>query len=487
MVVLLAGILVAGCFGVGEKREKSPGSALWIGPGSKELEASEVARLQESGIRELMVEVAELDPGAPQPLVPVTPPALPPSIPTTLAIEGRWSGGGDPAGLAERVLEGARQLRFDQESRGVVVVGWHFDLETGDSLGSYADFLDEIRSGLDDTLFLSASLGRDDLDAPDLERVAEAVDFVVPFLYGQRVQEQEDGEAWDFVRLERQLRRLEEVGVPYLLGVVTLGTATHLSDEGAVKARTTGLSLQEILWNRDLKLRPGFSLEGVNRRVYSVNAERRTEVGKWEVRAGESIRVVRPATSDLEELMRLAGVWELPNYLGQLYYRLPSPDERLSLSLENLVNALEPVPATPDLHLDASLQRRTGRGWLARFSITNENGEITELSLVDSNYLQVQVLNGEFSQHRVQPGDFYRYDLYRTTDDGGIERGFRHPDVLRLFLPILEGEQQVASGDVEIYVRGEPELELVGNFLLSDGRELAVGPVRWPADDEDDG
>jgi hypothetical protein len=254
-----------------------------------------------------------------------------------------------------------------------------------------------------------------------------------------------------------------------------------------VKARTTGLSLQEILWNRDLKLRPGFSLEGVNRRVYSVNAERRTEVGKWEVRAGESIRVVRPATSDLEELMRLAGVWELPNYLGQLYYRLPSPDERLSLSLENLVNALEPVPATPDLHLDASLQRRTGRGWLARFSITNENGEITELSLVDSNYLQVQVLNGEFSQHRVQPGDFYRYDLYRTTDDGGIERGFRHPDVLRLFLPILEGEQQVASGDVEIYVRGEPELELVGNFLLSDGRELAVGPVRWPADDEDDG
>jgi len=346
------------------------------------------------------------------------------------------------------------------------------------SFETYGEFLRILRKELDRTLFLSVSVHRRWIGDPDLEKVTKAVDFVVPFLYGQRVNETEDGRAWDYVELEIQLRKLEQIGVPYRIGVVGLGTATHLNAGGGVRARTTRLSLQEILWNRALKLRPGFSLEGVNRRVYAVSAERSTEVGKWEVEKGEGVRVVRAATSDIEELTRLVAAWENPNHHGQVYYRLPSSEEKLSLTLENLLNALDSRPASPDLQFGVSLQRRTGRGWLMRFSIANANGEITELSLVDSNYLQVTALNGEISS-RVKAGDFYRYDLYRTQAEGEPKRTIRRPNLLRLHLPILDGQQRLASGDVEIKVQGSPDLQLDGRFLLPDGRTLEVGPRVW--------
>ncbi len=489
-------LLLAACPESWRPPAKAPGSALWAGLNSEALESSDLARLGEAGIGEIYLTVARLDPSAPGgPLVAVEAPDPPSSVPLTLAVAGEWTAGFDPETLAERVAESARQLRFDVEGRGGVPIGLHFDLTSVDAFGGYAAFLKRLRKELGGTLFLSVSLQRDWIGDPALEELARAVDFVVPFLYGQRVDETEDGKAWDFVELEIRLQKLEALGVPYLIGVVTLGTATHLNASGGVRARSTRLSLQEILWNRALKLRPGFSLEGVNRRVYAVAAEKPARLGKWQLDAGDGVRVVRAATSDLEELTRLVGVWEIPHHLGQVYYRLPSPQERLSLSLENLLNALDPSPASPDLELGVSLQRRTGRGWLVRLSIANRNGEITELSLIDSNYVQATALAGEFSS-RARAGDFYRYELYRTREGGEPVRDIRSPDLVRLHLPILEGRQQLTSGDIELKVRGTPALEVEGRFLLPDGRTLEVGPRIWrggrfedeePADADADG
>ncbi len=460
--------------------EKAPGSALWLGNRSEPLESRELARLAEAGISEVYLTAARLDPSAPEgPLVPLEVPDLPGSMPLTLAVSGEWTGAEDPEQLAERVAGATRALRFDIESRGGVPAGLHFDLKAVADLESYGAFLERLRKDLDRNLFLSTSLKRGWIDAPGIEAVAQAVDYLVPFLYGQRVDEPEDGKAWDYIELELKLRQLEELSVPYLIGVIGLGTATHLSGAGGVKARTTRLSLQEIVWNRKLKLRPGFSLEGVNRRVYAVTAEKPTTAGKWRLKSGEGIRVVRAATSDIEELSRLVDVWSIPNHLGQLYYRLPSPEERLSLTVENLLNALDPTPASPDLELGVSLQRRTGRGWLVRLSISNGNGEITELSLIDSNYIQAKALGGGEFATRVKEGDFYRYELYRTREGGEPERNIRRPDLIRFHLPILEGRQQLTSGDVEVKVQGTPALEVEGRFLLPDGRTITVGPRVW--------
>ncbi len=484
--LIACALLLGACPDAWRPPEKAPGSALWMGNKAEPLASRDQALLTEAGVGEVYLTVARLEPGTPSgPLVRLEMADPPGSMPVTLALSGDWTGSEDVEALAGEVTEAIRDLRFEVESRGGVPAGLHFDLGSVESFESYAEFLGILRRELDRSLFLSTSLKRSWIERSGVEEVVGAVDFVVAFLYGQRVDEAEDGKAWDYIELELQLQKLEQLGVPYMIGVIGLGTATHLSESGSVRARTTRMSLQEIVWNRDLKLRPGFSLEGVNRRVYAVTAEKSTRAGKWQLSKGEGIRVVRAATSDIEELTRLVDAWGVPNHLGQVYYRLPSAEEKLSLTLENLLNALDPTPAAPELELDVSLQRRTGRGWLVRLSIQNHNGEITELSLLDSNYVQARAVGAEFSS-RIKAGDFYRYELYRTREGAEPKRDIRNPDLLRFHLPILEGRQQLASGDVEIKVKGTPVLEVEGRFLLPNGKTVTVGPRIWRGGKFDD-
>ncbi len=484
--LIACALLLGACPDAWRPPEKAPGSALWMGNKAEPLASRDQALLTEAGVGEVYLTVARLEPGAPSgPLVRLEMADPPGSMPVTLALNGDWTGSEDVEALAGEVTAAIRDLRFEVESRGGVPAGLHFDLGSVESFESYAEFLGILRQELDRNLFLSTSLKRSWIERPGVEEVVGAVDFVVAFLYGQRVNEAEDGKAWDYIELEIQLQKLEQLGVPYMIGVIGLGTATHLSESGSVRARTTRMSLQEIVWNRSLRLRPGFSLEGVNRRVYAVTAEKSTRAGKWQLSKGEGIRVVRAATSDIEELTRLVDAWGVPNHLGQVYYRLPSAEEKLSLTFENLLNALDATPAAPELELDVSLQRRTGRGWLVRLSIQNHNGEITELSLLDSNYVQARAVGGEFSS-RIKAGDFYRYELYRTREGAEPERNIRNPDLLRFHLPILEGRQQLTSGDVEIKVRGTPVLEVEGRFLLPNGKTVTVGPRIWRGGKFDD-
>lgn len=477
VALLLLSIAHGGCFKGWQQQRKQPISGLWMGRGSEPIATSSVARLKELGIGEFFLEVAAFDPAATPPLEHLGIPEIPPSTAVTLAISGTWENiKGDPAQLAEEVHRALREIRFEVEGLGGVPAGIHFDPRRLDNAADYASFLETLRKLLDPTLFLSTSLQRSWLDQADLKEAIAAVDFVVPFLYGQRVDEREDPRSWDFVQLQRALETMEEIGAPYMLGLVTLGTATHLRGS-SVKARTTLLSLQQIIWNRQLKLVPGFSLEGVNRRIYEVKAERSTRLGSWDLQSGDVVRAVRSATSDLEELRRLLGAWDLEHCLGELYYRLPNEDEGLSLGLDNLFNALDSEPAAPDLKLEATVQRRTGRGWIFRFAITNLNGEITELSLIDNNFLQVTTAEGSFHE-RLRIGDFFRYDLGQLTDKG-FERNIRNAKAVRLHAPILEGQQRIQSGDVELYDKGEPELELLASFLLPDGRTLELGPYTW--------
>jgi len=478
LLLCTAGLCLAACPDAFRGPQKPPTSALWLGSGVPAPEVSQLAQLQTAGVGELFVEMARLEPDGK--LVRLEPPDLPPATSATLAIAGDRSALVlDPDELAARVAAEGQQLRFYAEGRGLLPVGLHFDLvdlRPGE-LERYGAFLARLRKRLDRTLFLSASVPRGWIELEELEAVTGAVDFVVAFLYGQRRDEEEDAAAWDFIRMQRGLERLEDLGVRYLAGLTTVGTATVMEKNGTVRGRTTRVSFTDLLWNRRLKLRAGFSLEGVNRQVYTLVAEQPVRLADLPVQKGELVRVMRPATSHLEEYMRLRGAWSLKNLLGQLYYRAPAPDERLSLTVGNLINGLASRPATPDLAVDANLQRGTGRGFLFRFTLTNRNDEVTELSLVDHNYLEVGTDRGRYG--RVRVGDFFRFVLFRRQPDGSLEATFRRADVIRLHLPMLEGGQSLTSGDVEIISSRQPVLTIRGRFILTDGRTLDVGPITW--------
>lgn len=474
-VLILAALAATGCPDAWRRAQKQPTSALWVAPGQEPIATSTTARLKEAGVGELFLEVARLDPESGQiERFEIT--EVPP-VSATLVVKGEWQTA-DAEELAERVHAELRELRFEAEKQGLIPAGFHFDLRRVDDFANLARFLAEIRDLADRTLFLSLSLPRPWLSREGWQELLEPVDFVVPFLYGQRVHEREDAAAWDFVEVQKSLERLEDLAKPYLVGVVTLGTATHLGASGKVRGRTTLASLQDIVWNEAFELEPGFALDGVNRRVYTLQARQRARIGRWELEPGDGVRVVRSSTSDLEELLRLLGAWGLEHHLGQVYYRLPKEVEAMSLQLDNLWNALDPAPAAPDLRLEATVQRRSGRGWIFRFAIDNLNGEITDLSLIDNNYLQITAQQGTFYREAGR-GDFFRYDLGDPQPDGSFKRNLR-PNAIRFHAPILDGRQRLETGDVELrYARGDPELELEARFLLPDGRSVQFGPYTW--------
>ncbi|MDX1430341.1 MAG: hypothetical protein R3282_08640, partial [Rhodothermales bacterium] len=78
----------------------------------------------------------------------------------------------------------------------------------------------------------------------------------------------------------------------------------------------------------------------------------------------------------------------------------------------------------------------------------------------------VRCLNGVFGQ-RIRTGDFYRFDLYRTTDGGELERTFRRSDVVRLHVP----EYGASDWGLEDLGRGEGAVP--ADWMMSMNASLA--------------
>lgn len=480
-LLLITALSLSACLDSWSRKSRSPVSGIWIGVESARLEPSDAALLQTVGIEEAYVEAATLLAEASEPIRRHAELPQDVGLPVHLVITGspRLPADKDAMeALASTVAEALRQLRFEAESRGWLVLGVCFDLEQTD-LGRLAELLHGIRDKLDD-LFVSSTVARVDVEAgsEELKALAKAVDFMVPELYGQRPKQADVKAAWDFGRLEKNVETLENLAVPYQVGVVTLGTAAYADRKGKVNEQTTEMTMQQVMADRNIRMQPGFALEGTDRRIYVLRAEGSARVNQWNLREGEMVRVVRAATYDLEELHRLLSLWPTKHLLGQVYYRLPGPLEGLSLPVESLAGALDTRPATPELALDVSVQRRVGRGWLVRFIIENLNREFTELSFTQYNYLEVRTAEGVFAAEQ-RPGDFYSYDLFLDRGDGSEpKRTIRNPNLMRLQVPVLEADQRVSTGDILIQSR-RLDLALEGRFLLPDGRVLDLGPATF--------
>lgn len=473
--VLVASSLIVAC-GESSQRptRKAAGSAIWVNSSSDPLQPNVASKLREAGVEEVFLQGGRLDASTGEIAVADVQISLPGGLACTVTFTGALKSGADPASLAERILASFRELQSRIEQEDSLVVGLHLDFTSVESLDAYGLLLKELRSKLSQKLYLSVTVQRPWLTDEALKLALDHTDFFVPFLYGQRIEEKEDSAAWDLSSIERSLQAADSLGRPYMLGVIGLGTATWNSAAGSIKERITRISMKDLVRNPDLQLRPGFSLEGTNRRVYVFEAQRKTTVGEWSLANEETVRIVRVAASDLEELLRRLDLWANPNRLGQLYFRVPHSDERLSLGAESLASALKLDSKSLDLKTDVAVQRRTGRGWLVRFTLINSSGGFSELALLENNYLEVKIESGHYG-NSANAGDFQRYDLLREID-GRRERTFRSPDILRLYVPMLEGQQQVVSGDIEVITNSAPTFRITGSFLLPEGKNLTIGP-----------
>lgn len=474
------------CSPARQRLDKPHRSALWVGAGGA-VTLAELGSLERVGVSELFVDAASLawDGRTPR-LEPRPLFSLPRRTGVTLVVRGVWPDGElDPAATATALAAEVASLLPQAEAQGLVPLGVHFDVAAGRTLASYGAVLSALQGELERDLFLSASMAREWIGVPGSAEVAGAVDFLVAFLYGQRPGESDHNASWDLQKVEANLDRLEELGRDYMLGVVTLGRAVHLGSGGEPLAETTRLSLGELARRPELELTYGFTLEGIDRLVYRFRVDEPVRAGEWSLPPGHSVRVTRLASAHVEELQRRLGVLRLDHLLGIAYYRLPAAGERLSLSLANLRAALAPevAVAAPQIALQLLEEGRRRRRY--RVVVANTNDEPTDIVLLGNNYAEVRVEGGSFG--RVEPGGFHRWELLRPDRRGEMVRAFRNAPVLRLYLPFLDGSEEVASGPVEIVAAGddEPVVSVGGSFVVPGGVTVEAVPAPEESEEEE--
>lgn len=469
-VLLAAAALMLSCGGASPRSDRAVGSALRVEPGVGTLNGVEAAALRQRGVHEVFLDAFEERPeGGLRRIEGLEKVELPPGTEATLVV--RADPPADVAGLA--ALWG--EVRLDLEYEGILPRGLHFDGPQDDPPDDSTGRVDALRE-LVPGVSLSATIPRRALSSPDVADFARPWDFVVVRLYGTVPGEEEDTSSWSLERVQREALILDGLGPPWLLEAVVLGRALRWDGKDRAVDQTSRIGLGEVFRNTSLELRPGFTLEASDRHLYTLDVRAETVVGDWELRPEEALRIIRPTTSDLESLHRRVSALPLERFRGFVYHRLADAGEGLSLRPENLANALDPAAGTSDLHAGAAVERRTPRGWRFRFSVENRNAEATDLSLIEYNHLEIRVLNGELGD--IDEGEFHRYELYRERN-GELVRDYRRATVVRLFVPILDRDESVHSGEVEIRGTRDPVVQLRGRFLLPDGRIAEIEPATW--------
>ncbi len=478
--VLLLGLLVLGCLGEDSRQRRPAGSALWSGPGAEELTSSSLNALNSVDIGEVWFEAASIvDAAGSFELRPTEDPLLPARTPVTLVVRGRWPG----SEKLEEFVEELRRLVITYEGRGWIPIGLHLVVEAVDREELIED-LRRLRKELESSaIYISLQVSRDTLSEEGLEELGEAVDFVVCDLYGQLPGIAEDTDYWDLLAVERDVKRLEELAIPYLIGVATVGSVTWLDGKGQAKGHAMNLSLMNLVADRNLELTHGFTLEGIDRQVYGLRNSANRSLGPWKMRIGDRLRIVRLASHHLKELRRRLASWELKSHLGEIYYRQRRPEETLTLSVDQLVAAFGSEAPAPELVVKVEAISSRGSSKRVRIVLENLNGEATDLATIEGNFVELRLSGGHFKY--VEPGAFFRYDLLKQADRGEPFRTLNQPDVVRLYKSLVDGFGRVASGPIDIVVRGSLVMEIDGRFLLPDTRTLKLPLTVWPPDATD--
>lgn len=457
-------ILSLACGSRGGRPEKPARSALWVASGAS-LEYAEVARLEPVGVGELFVEIGRLRFSGSQPTVEVLPTfSLPRRTGVTLVISGAWPAElVGAAAVGEALAAELRRLGETARERGLEPLGFHLDIAGPTLPPSLVEGVAGLRDQLDPSTYLSVSLDRRWLAAKEARQLAKAADFVVPFLYGQRQGEREDSSAWDLRKVEQNLRTLDDWGEPYLIGVVTLARALHLSRQGEVLGETTRFDLPALVRNRGLELAHGFTLDAIDRQAYRFSASGPLKVGPFALTKGQGVYVLGLSSFHVEEFLRVTGTVNLEHHLGQLYYRVASPEEKMSLSITNLESALGPEPAAA-----RPVLRLLGGGSQYQVELTNATAERSDVMVLGGNYVELTVEGGSFGS--VDAGDFHRWELLEKKG-GELVRAFRGAKILRLHAPLLEASETLKSGTIRV---SGGKVRATGSFVVPGGTVVAA-------------
>ena len=403
------------------------GSVLWLTADSGELGAAAQNRLPRSvGLKEIFLDAAEISGGA----IPICSrsPRRRSSRHDALVVSGRWSPGDRPPdGLATALVSGSHRCAWPpnsaawRSSDAKVRVGPASTPSLGKTLG-------RLRTLLGSSYFVSRRIRAQGARRARPGRSPPASTSSSASTASDR--ESEDPAAWD-------LRRVEELPPAQERSSALLHQYRHSGYGGAARqrqadARNLDNSRSAATHQaRNLELKPGFSLQGIDRRSGS-SRRGPARAGPWTLAPGESIRV----SADGHAIPR--GVPASPRRLGSpragwaMPHRLRRDDERLSLSGGQPRRRARSgrCGAGPSTWLSGRSRPPAAAGSCRVRLANHRSSESTDLAFFDSNYVQIQVAGATVRQCR-EAGEFQRVELL-VDGEKGTMRAFREANMARL-------------------------------------------------------
>lgn len=318
--------------------------------------------------------------------------------------------------------------------------------------------------------------------SPSLKEALWQVDFWIPQCYGAAIPDR---------LISRQpiaspklvagaVARARELGRPFYAGLAAYGYAIHYARDGSLLALRGDLD-PEVVAQPD-------GLVPVERNRFSETGRQEASSGEWryvhrapfdcvtdgtQVRAGESMLLDVPTSASLRECARAAREHGGKKLLGLCVFRLPSLDDRTTLSTQEVACALADVDPGFSFEIQMSAKPRTGQ-----VLVTIENDGATSSILgLSAMTLLLKVPSG--SVHAVSTDGFQSYES--LVDSRGAPPGdrdarlrvcsLRRAEVLRL---TKRWWPAGARASALIEFDGEPPASIQAKFLTvtDEGREI---------------
>lgn len=205
-------------------------------------------------------------------------------------------------------------------------------------LAAYAEFLHQLRSALPAGWGLSCTMLLDWARSRDLALVGEAVDFVAPQFYSAYIplDPAQTHEVVAAVELERTVRRLEALGVPYRIGLPIFEQCSLFDARGELLKPSLPLSPEAALAAGARPVRVGRGDETTLELVVPAPLQ----AGNLRFAAGQRLLFGTPTASGLAR--QLATLRRIPHVRcrGVLLYRLPGTEITRTLSIAQVAAAV---------------------------------------------------------------------------------------------------------------------------------------------------
>ncbi|HXG66572.1 MAG TPA: DUF3142 domain-containing protein [Blastocatellia bacterium] len=379
----------------------------------------------------------------------------------------------EPLPLAAALANLYREDTERAQKEGARVIGIQLDIDAPTRLlGRYGEALRLLRERLPPDAALSITGLPTWIDSPAINSVLAAVDFWIPQCYGARIPERLDqvfpiSSPRSVKRAIIGARRLKR---PFYAGLAAYGYAIHYARDGSLIALRGDLNPALVVRSGDLELierRPFAETEPSEWR-YVYRARNDCVLDGLVIRAGESLMLDMPNAETLRACARIVRQNGGEGLLGICIFRLPGSNDPTTLSIGEIVAALNDRPAA--IACDARIGSAGGEQAGSTISLTIANSGAAS-SLLGEGAMSVELHLPPRSLRGVSLNGFTAHEMLCAIP--GIEPrvcGAKRANRLRLHA-LLWRSGDTAQANIHLTGKLPQTVHAAFRILTDDGRE----------------